>query len=112
MRNPIDAFILARLEEQRLRPAPEADRATLLRRLSFDLTGLPPTPEEQRRIPRRPFAGRLRTAGRSPAREPALRRALGRSTGSTWRGLPTPTASSSTRPGPTPGDIATGSSRP
>ncbi len=46
VRNPIDAFILQGLEEFGLRPAPEADRATLLRRLSFDLTGLPPTPEE------------------------------------------------------------------
>jgi len=45
-RNPIDAFILARLEALGLRPALEADRATQLRRLSFDLTGLPPTPEE------------------------------------------------------------------
>src|SRR5262245_38613910 len=46
VRNPIDAFILARLEENALRHAPEADRPTLLRRLRFDLTGLPPTPEE------------------------------------------------------------------
>lgn len=45
-RNEIDAFILARLEEAGLDPAPEADRETLLRRLSFDLTGLPPSPEE------------------------------------------------------------------
>ena len=44
--NPIDAFILAGLEEFGLSPAPEADRAALLRRLSFDLVGLPPTPEE------------------------------------------------------------------
>jgi Protein of unknown function (DUF1553)/Protein of unknown function (DUF1549) len=43
-RNPIDAFILASLEEIELRPAAEAERETLLRRLSFDLTGLPPTP--------------------------------------------------------------------
>ncbi len=42
-RNPIDAFILARLEREGLRPAPEASRATLLRRVSLDLTGLPPT---------------------------------------------------------------------
>lgn len=46
VRNPIDAFILARLEASGLGHAPEADRATLLRRLSFDLMGLPPTPEE------------------------------------------------------------------
>ena len=43
VRNPIDRFILARLERHGIRPAPEADRATLLRRLSLDLTGLPPT---------------------------------------------------------------------
>ncbi len=46
VKNPIDRFILAELEEQSLRHAPEADRATLLRRLSFDLTGLPPTAQE------------------------------------------------------------------
>ena len=45
-RNPIDHFILAELERRNLKPSPEADRATLLRRLSFDLTGLPPTPGE------------------------------------------------------------------
>ncbi len=44
VRNPIDAFVVARLEADGLRPAAEADRATLLRRLSFDLTGLPPVP--------------------------------------------------------------------
>jgi hypothetical protein len=46
VRNPIDAFILARLEQAGLKPSPEADRVTLLRRLALDLTGLPPTPEE------------------------------------------------------------------
>ena len=45
-RNPIDQFILARLEQEQLAPLPPADRATLLRRVSFDLIGLPPTPEE------------------------------------------------------------------
>ncbi|HZZ76971.1 MAG TPA: DUF1549 and DUF1553 domain-containing protein [Gemmataceae bacterium] len=44
--NPIDAFILETLRKAGLKPADEADRATLLRRLAFDLTGLPPTPEE------------------------------------------------------------------
>jgi len=42
VRNPIDQFIQARLEREGLTPAPEADRRTLLRRLTFDLTGLPP----------------------------------------------------------------------
>src|SRR5437879_6578161 len=45
-RNPIDRFVLARLEKEGLKPSPEAGRATLLRRLTFDLTGLPPTPAE------------------------------------------------------------------
>ncbi len=44
--NPIDAFILSRLESDDLSPAPEADRRTLIRRLAFDLTGLPPSPLE------------------------------------------------------------------
>ncbi len=46
IRNPIDAFVLAKLREQKLDFAPEADRATLIRRVTLDLTGLPPTPDE------------------------------------------------------------------
>ncbi|MFN4261222.1 MAG: DUF1549 and DUF1553 domain-containing protein [Gemmataceae bacterium] len=46
IRNPIDAFILERLRRAGLRPAPAAERRTLIRRLSFDLIGLPPTPAE------------------------------------------------------------------
>jgi mono/diheme cytochrome c family protein len=42
-RSPVDNFILARLETDSIKPSPEADRATLIRRLSLDLTGLPPT---------------------------------------------------------------------
>ena len=46
IRNPVDAFILEGLQKAGLRPAAEADRATLIRRVTYDLHGLPPTPEE------------------------------------------------------------------
>ena len=45
-RNTIDTFILSRLEQEDLQPSPDADRRTLIRRVTLDLTGLPPTPEE------------------------------------------------------------------
>jgi hypothetical protein len=45
-RHPIDHFILARLEKEGIAPSPEADRATLIKRLSYDLLGLPPEPQE------------------------------------------------------------------
>ncbi len=48
--SPIDGFIVARLREDKLTVSPPADRRTLLRRLSFDVTGLPPTPEEVERF--------------------------------------------------------------
>jgi hypothetical protein len=46
VQSPIDAFILSRLESKGIAPSPEADRRTLIRRLSLDLVGLPPSPEE------------------------------------------------------------------
>lgn len=46
VRNPIDCFVLARIQAEGLEPSPPADRVTLIRRLTLDLTGLPPTPEE------------------------------------------------------------------
>src|SRR5215472_8081711 len=46
VRQPLDRFILARLEKEGLQPSPEAGKAALLRRVSFDLTGLPPTADE------------------------------------------------------------------
>ncbi|MHB8635388.1 MAG: DUF1553 domain-containing protein [Fimbriimonadaceae bacterium] len=46
VRNPIDTFALSKLESYGLKPSPEADKATMLRRVSLDITGLPPTPEE------------------------------------------------------------------
>ncbi len=48
--NPIDGFVLAALREQGLSPAAAVDRPTWLRRVSFDLTGLPPTPEQRERF--------------------------------------------------------------
>ncbi|MDQ3439311.1 MAG: PSD1 and planctomycete cytochrome C domain-containing protein, partial [Planctomycetota bacterium] len=45
-KNAIDRFVLARLEKESIKPSPEADRPTLIRRATLDLTGLPPTPEE------------------------------------------------------------------
>ena len=46
--NPVDQLVLARLEQRGIAPSPEADRVTLIRRLSFDLTGLPPTQDQVR----------------------------------------------------------------
>ena len=46
VQTPVDSFVLARLAEEGLEPAPRADKRTLIRRLTFDLTGLPPTPGE------------------------------------------------------------------
>jgi hypothetical protein len=54
VRTPVDAFVRAKLEEQNLAPAAPADPRTLLRRITYDLTGLPPTPEEMEAFLREP----------------------------------------------------------
>lgn len=46
IRNPIDAFVLARLQKEQIAPSPEVDKNTLIRRVTLDLIGMPPTPEE------------------------------------------------------------------
>lgn len=78
--NPIDAFITAKLAEKGMQLSPETDAHTLIRRITFDLTGLPPTPQRWRtlsagiaRIPR----WRCRQAHRPPAGLARLRREMG-----------------------------------
>ncbi len=75
VRNPIDVFVLARLESVDLEPAPEADRRTLARRASLDLTGLPPDPELVDGLSARPKRPGVRDTHRSAAAVLALGRA-------------------------------------
>ena len=104
VRNPIDRFILAELEKRGLAPAPEADRRTLARRLSLDLTGLPPEPAEVEAFVNDTARRRLRedmSIGCWPCRSGA---SIAAATGSTPPAMPTRTASTSTitaRSGPT-----------
>ena len=77
VRNPIDAFVLEKLEKAGLRPNSRADKLTLLRRVTFDLTGLAPTPEECEDFLAGPFARRLSAGRRAAAQLAAVRRALG-----------------------------------
>ena len=106
-RTPIDAFILARLEKEGLQPSPEAGKTALLRRVSLDLIGLPPTPAEIDAFVADAAARRVRTAssiGCWPRRTTA---SAGRGPGSTWRATPTATATRRTRCGRC-GSTATG----
>ena len=77
LHNAIDSFIAARLDREKLAQSPEADRATLLRRLSLDVIGLPPTIAEVDAFRRRSPSGSVRAAGRAAVGLAALRRALG-----------------------------------
>ena len=108
-RNPIDRFILARLERAGLAPSPEADRATLLRRLSLDLIGLPPSPGEvDAFLADRPADAdtNAQSIGCWPRPTSA---SGGPAPGSTWLATPIPTATAST-PRARSGSTATGSS--
>ena len=78
VRNPIDAFILARLEREGLAPAPEAERGILIRRVTLDLTGLPPTRAEIDAFENDTGPERLREGRRPPA-------GLARGSASGWR---------------------------
>ncbi|MCZ6794561.1 MAG: DUF1549 domain-containing protein [Planctomycetota bacterium] len=106
-RTPIDRFILARLEKKKLRPSPAAGRRALIRRLSFDLTGLPPGPadveafvEDPSPIAYEKLVDRLLSSPTTGSAGPA--------TGSTSSASARARASSATACGRTPGATATG----
>ena len=91
-RNPIDAFIKSRLEEKGLTPQPRASRITLLRRATYDLTGLPPTPAETDAFLKDQSPAGIRKSGGPPPRQPRNTASAGAATGSTSYATPTPPA--------------------
>ncbi len=105
VKTPVDAFVLARLEAKGIAPAPIADRRTLIRRVTLDLHGLPPTPEEVAAF-EADRAGRPMLASWIACWRRRATASAGAGTGSTWPATPTPRATSSRRnaaiPSPTP----------
>ncbi len=106
--HPIDRFILARLAQEAIEPAPPADRATLVRRLSFDLIGLPPSPLEVDAFVKRSAARRSTSGWSTACSAPSILANAGRGGGSTWRTMPTATAICRTSFGPRRGGIDNG----
>jgi cytochrome c551/c552 len=106
VRTDIDAFVLARLQATKLAPSPEADRPTLIRRLTYDLHGLPPTWEEIRAFAadRSPDAYESWSIGCSLRRDTE---SVGAGTGSTSCTTASRTVTTRTSPGGMRGPIAT-----
>ena len=77
VKTPVDAFILAGLKKAGLKPAPQADKLTLIRRVTYDLHGLPPTPEEIDAFVNDTSPQGLGTPGGPAARVAAVWRAVG-----------------------------------
>ena len=97
VRNPIDQFILARLEKEGLQPSHESSREALIRRVSLDLIGLPPTPDEIDAFLADSAPDAYERAGRPPARVARTTASAGRGPGSISPATPTATATRRTR---------------
>ena len=110
--HPIDAFLLERLDRGRGFAAPEADRRTLIRRATFDLHGLPPTPEEVAQFEADPAPDAYERLIDRLLASPRYGEHVGPATGSTWCATPRATASSRDDLRRTPGAIAITSSAP
>ncbi len=110
-RGPVDRFILAKLEEKNLSPAPPADKRTLLRRVSFDLIGLPPTLEEIDAFLKDDAPDAYEKVVDRLLASPQFGERWG-ATGSTWCATPRRAATNSTTRSPTPTSTATTSSAP